>query len=181
MLHAKRMASNSGLRGVNQFHVVSPKSARPFYADVGPVLAIWPDPKTVEFAEGLALDSALCVVPNYRYDMTWWIDKTAATNLANPDAEPVTLIPLDPAVIDTLDGIISFGGHNGFVGGGEKEYAVEDLRAMLAAGHQPTAQEVEDYVRSTGKVDIEGAQRLAGWWQVLLDNGQLRDYRGRSI
>ncbi len=180
VLYAKKMANNSGLRRVNEFHVVSPKSQRPLSRDVGPVLAVWPDPKTIEFAEELAIDSALCVVPNYRHGTTWWIDKTGAVDLTNPAAEPSGLVPMDSAVTDTLDSIIRFGGHNNFVGGGEKEYAVEDLRALLAAGHRPTAQQIEDYVRSTGEVDVEGAQQLAEW-SAIIDGRQLRDYRGRSI
>ncbi len=87
VLHAAKMATNTFLQRASQFTVVSPRTRnRPFNDDVGPVLAIWPDPTMVELAEDLAFGSALCVVPHHQHDMAWWIDKNNATNLDDPDA-----------------------------------------------------------------------------------------------
>ncbi len=182
VLYAAKMANNSGLRRANQFTVVSSRSRNvPFNDDIGAVLAIWPDPKTVEFAEDLAFGSALCVVPNHRHDMGWWIAKTNATNLDDPNATPIALTTITPTVAEALDEIVDYGGHNRFVGSGEKEYAVRVLRALLAQGHEPTPAEVEDYLRASGETNVDGARRLREWWEAILAGRQLRDYRGRSI
>lgn len=143
-------------------------------------LAIWPTAKTLELAQQLADGTALCVIP-YRHDVTWWIARTGAANLVEPDQEAPTLAPLNSAVTGTLDSILQFGGHNSFLGGGEKEDAVQDLRAMLADGHRPDPADVEAYARASGETDVEGARRLREFYEKILAGRQLRDYRGRAI
>lgn len=98
-----------------------------------------------------------------------------------PDQEAPTLAPLNSAVTGTLDSILQFGGHNSFLGGGEKEDAVQDLRAMLADGHRPDPADVEAYARASGETDVEGARRLREFYEKILAGRQLRDYRGRAI
>lgn len=178
VLNAKKMLNNRPtLANAGQFHVVSPLSAsapRP-----GPVLAIWPNPEALELAQRLALDAALCVIP-YTHDVTWWIARTGAVNLTAPDAEPPELATLDPAVTAALDFVLSDGGHNGFLGGGEKVNAVRELRSMVSAGHHPGAQDVEEYALSSGETDVDGAHRLRGFYEAILAGRPLRD-RGRTI
>lgn len=117
----------------------------------------------------------------YRHEITWWITRTGAVNLAEPATQPVTLASLDPAVTATLDSILAFGGYNSFVDGGEKEEAVRELRAMLGGGHRPAPSDVEDYARASGETDVEGARRLRSFNEKVLAGRQLRDYRGRAI
>lgn len=181
VLYAKKMVNNRRtLAEASRYHVVSPRARGISHTSAGPVLAIWPNADTLELAQELALDSALCVIP-YRHDITWWITRTGAVNLAEPESQPVTLASLDPAVVATLDSILAFGGHNGFVGGGEKEEAVRELRAMLAVGHRPAPSDLEDYARASGETDVEGARRLRSFYETILAGRQLRDYRGRAI
>jgi hypothetical protein len=168
------------LARAGRYHVVSPRARDIPYTTAGAVLAIWPSAETLELAQKLALDSALCAIP-YRHDITWWVARTGATNVADPAARSSSLARLDPVVTDGLDSILSFGGSNGFVGAGEKEDAVRGLRAFLAAGHRPSAQEVEGYARASGETDVDGARRLRGFYEKILDGRGLRDGRGRSI
>jgi hypothetical protein len=181
VLHATKMVSNRPtLRQATKYTVVSPRSRGVPYGDAGAVLAIWPNAPTLEFAEELAFGAPLCVIP-YNHDIAWWITKTGATNLTAPDERPDRQCGLPVSVADTLDSILQFGGHNGFLGGGEKEDAVSDLRAMVAAGHRPTPDDLENYARASGETDIDGARRLRGFYEAILAGRTLRDYRGRSI
>jgi hypothetical protein len=175
MLGKRPMLARAG-----RYHVVSPRARDIPYMTAGAVLAIWPSAETLELAQTLALDSALCAIP-YRHDITWWIARTGATNLADPEAQTASLAPLDPVVTDRLDSILSFGGSNGFVGAGEKEDAVRGLRAILTAGQRPSPHDVEGYARASGETDIDGARRLRGFYEKIFDGRGLRDGRGRSI
>lgn len=181
VLHAMKMVNNRPMLGrATEYTVVSPRSRGVRYGDAGAVLTIWPSPATLEFAEQVAFGSPLCVIP-YTHDIAWWITKTGATDLTAPDASPSPAPGLDPAVTKTLDSILGFGGHNSFVGGGEKEDAVRELRAMIAAGHRLSPEELENYLRASGETDIDGARRLRGFYESVLAGRTLRDYRGRSI
>jgi hypothetical protein len=181
VLHAMKMVNNRQmLRRATKYTVVSPRSRGVGYGDAGAVLAIWPNPATLAFAEQLAFGAPLCVIP-YTHDIGWWITKTGATDITEPGTSPSKLPGLDPAVTKTLDSILSFGGHNSFVGGGETEDAVTELRAMLAEGHRPSPEEVENYLRASGDTDMDGARRVRGFYESILAGRTLRDYRGRSI
>lgn len=181
VLYARKMVSNRRTLGLaDRYHVVSPRGHHIPYTSAGPVLAVWPTAETLELAQQLADGTALCVIP-YRHDVTWWITRTGAINLLAPDQEPPKLAPLGSPVTDTLDSILQFGGHNSFVGGGEKEDAVQDLRAMLSDGHRPDPADIEAYARASGETDVEGARRLRGFYEKILDGRQLRDHRGRAI
>ena len=182
VLHATKMLNNRPMLGrASRYTVVSPRSRGVGYGDAGAVLAIWPNPATLEFAEQLAFGAPVCVIP-YTHDIGWWIAKTSAVNLTAPDAQPTVGLPgLDPAVTAALDSMLGFGGHNSFVGGGEKEDAVRELRAMLAAGHRPPPDALENYLRASGETDIDGARRVRGFYESILAGRTLRDYRGRSI
>lgn len=81
--------------------------------------------------------------------------------------EPVESSGVPLEVAEVLDAIIAFGGHNQFVGAGEKPYTVRELRAMVAAGHRPTPTAVEGYLR--GRTKEKGARRLRGWYEAILD------------
>lgn len=181
VLYAKKMLNNRPmLARASRYHVVSPRSRDIPYATAGAVLAIWPNADTLEFAQQLALDSALCAIP-YTHDVTWWITRSGAVNLADPNSAPATLATVDAAVAKRLDWVLSFGGHNGFVGGDDKETAARELREMLAAGHRPTPQEVEDYARASGETTVEGARRLRSYYEKTLAGRQLRNNLGRAI
>lgn len=175
VLHAVKMANNTFLQRAKRFTVVSPRSrSRLAHDEVGAVLAIWPDDRAFELAEQLAVGSALCVVPGPGHPMSWWLHRTSATNLSDPGTEPFTLEALEPAVIEALDTVILLGGHNGFLGGGDKDLAVAELRALHRSGHRPTASQIEHYVRANSDVPAGGARRLSGWWQAVLDGRRLR-------
>lgn len=84
------------------------------------------------------------------------------------------------AVADVLDSILDNGGHNQFVGAGEKTATVRELRAMVEAGHRPTAAAVEAYLRASGQTKDKGARRLRGWYEAILD-GRYLQAEGRRI
>lgn len=110
-----------------------------------------------------------------------WIAYSGATNLTEPGSESDGLSRLDPSVADALDAVLFFGGHNSFVGAGEKDDAVRGLRAILATGQQPDPYDVEQYACASGKTDVAGARRLRDFYTKILAGKQLRDSRGRSI
>ena len=83
-----------------------------------------------------------------------------------------------PPVSEVLDAIVGFGGHNQFVGAGEKAYSVGELRAMVAAGHRPAPQAVEDYLRE--RTREKGARRIRAWYETIIEGGYLMD-GGRRI
>jgi len=181
VLHAKKMLNNRpALAEAGRYTVVTPRGRGIAFGEAGAVLAVWPTPDALELGQQLALDGALCVIP-YRHDITWWIARTGAANLADPDAEPPQLPDLDPQVRTTLDSMLQFGGHNGFLGGGEKEDAVADLRELVRAGHRPAPEQIEAYARASGETDVDGARRLRGFYESILAGRGLRDYRGRPI
>lgn len=181
LLNAKTMLNNRPmLAQASQYHVVSPRSRHIPHTTAGRVLAIWPSPETLELAQQLALDSALCVIP-YRQSIDWWIARSGAVNLTDPEAEPAKLAQPEPAVAEMLDSILGFGGHNSFVGAYEKEESVQGLRTMVARGHRPDPQDLEEYARASGKTDIEGARRLSDLYDKVLAGKRLRNHRGRAI
>lgn len=181
VLHALKMVNNrKTLQAANRYQVVSQRSRGVGYGDADAVLVIWPNPSDLEFAEELAFGAPMCVIP-YTHDITWWIVKHGARNLTAVDRAPAGLPGISDAVTDVLDQILQFGGHNSFVGAGEKEDAVAELRQMVAGGTRPSADAVEGYARASGETDIDGARRLRGFYDAILAGKQLRDYRGRSI
>jgi hypothetical protein len=164
-----------------RYHLVSPQSKdRHFQGGEHAVLAVWPAPRALNLAETLAFRGGLCVIPGRSYDLSAWILATGATNVANPSA-PVGSLGLDAAVRTVLDGIVQFGGHNGFLNAEEKIDAIQALRRMISAGHRPDPAAVREYVRATGNVYHDGAERLEVWYRGLLAGKSFRDYRRRSI
>lgn len=85
--------------------------------------------------------------------------------------EPDDAPGVSPDAAEILDGILAFGGHNQFIGAGEKPHAVRQLRAMVAAGHRPTPDALEDYL--SGRTKDTGVRRLRGWYETILGGGYL--------
>src|SRR5690606_23912329 len=127
------------------------------------VLAVFPTSMTLELAERLALDGALCVIPGSIDDVTPRIARTGATNLAFPGETPPAPPRFDTEIRGELDGICFFGGHNDFFGGGEKERAIEGLRHLASRVDRPSSVDIEIYVLATGATSAGGARRLRGW------------------
>jgi len=181
VLHAKKMLTNRRtLQDLSAFHVVSPNARDIPYGNAGGVLAVWPGAPELELAMDLARGNGLCVIPN-RYDIAWWIAQSGASNLIAPDEAAPTLAALPDEAVQILNSIVRFGGHNSFLGGGEKEDAVADLRRLH--GIQPTlsGEAIEQHILASGETDAAGARRIRDWWETIRSGGGLRDYRGRSI
>lgn len=135
---------------------------------------------TLELAEQLALGSALCVIPGSINDANAWIWRAGAECLVEGfgiDAAPV----LPKEIAESLDHTLFFGGHNGFLGGGEKEDAIRRLREISRRPDAPGREEIEEHLRASGETDGDGAQRAGRWYEEILDGRRHRDYAGRII
>jgi hypothetical protein len=84
-------------------------------------------------------------------------------------------------VRESLDHMLWFDGHNGFVGAGGKEDALRRLQAIAASAYGVEPQEIEGYLLASGKTDAEGARRARRWYEEILAGKEHRDYRGRII
>ena len=180
-MYAKRMSENSLLLRVaaQRWEFVSRRSRRPVSKD--PVLCIWPpDPYVLEFAEQIAFDSALCVVAG-RHNLEGWIVKTNAESLVPRDVHVDENHPLPNDVAEALNAMLTFGGHNEFLGGGEKEDAVRTLRSLAARTDGPTPAALEAFVTASGETSAGGVQRVRQWYEETLAGKRHRDIRGHLI
>lgn len=183
VLHAAKMTRNrpSLERLASQFPVVAPTTSNRGYGGSHAVLAVWPSKRSMEVAEEMASpNGGLCVIPYFDEEWRPWITAHRAVNLLRPGAEPETL-ELPAEVRKTLDSIILFDGHNGFISAEGKIDAVRDLRAMVATGYRPAPADVEAYVAASPDVSRGGAASLRRYYEGILTGRTFRDYRGRSI
>jgi hypothetical protein len=173
VMNAVKMSGNSPRlsRLASRFPVYSPQSHYPPQGTKA-VLAVYPTLKTLGWAEDLAINGALCVV-SWTTDYTAWIARTGAVNLADPDAAVPELAPLPAPVAERLDGAIFFGGHNGFLGGHEKDRLVGDL-IWISENHRVTPEAVEAYLLASGDVRAEGALRARKWYEGVLAGKRFR-------
>jgi hypothetical protein len=107
--------------------------------------------------------------------------RTAAINLADPNAPPVPGPVLSEDVKQALDGTIQFDGQNSFVGAGGKEDAIRTLRQISAMRPRPKAEDIEAYALARGETDYQGAARLAEWYEGILAGKRFKGDRGRLI
>jgi hypothetical protein len=128
----------------------------------------------------MATRSALCVIPYLMTDVTAWIERTGAMPLVEGFDAPVRQA-LAPEVEDELRHVVSFGGHNGFLGGGEKEIAIKAFHRIRRMSGAPSREALEDYLRATGEVDAKGVTRAGTWYEEVLDGKRHRDYRREKI
>jgi hypothetical protein len=178
-MYASSMRGNRPILLSAPWEIISPRS-RTGYRTGGPVLAIWPNERVLELAEHMATRSALCVIPWEASDIAGWIERTHARPLVEGFEAP-TRAPLAPEIEQELQHVVAFGGHNAFLGGGEKEVAIRAFHRIKRLRGAPTRQALEDYLRSTGKVNAKGVARAGQWWQEVLEGKQHRDYRREII
>ncbi|HEY3023789.1 MAG TPA: hypothetical protein VGK11_09155 [Actinomycetota bacterium] len=181
-MYAKSMKDNTPTlsQASTRWSFVSQRSrARPHGR--GPVLAVWPpDSKVLEFAEELAWGSALCVVTG-RWDISPWVGKSGAKCLLPGYEDQMVGPALSPEVAGLLDGMLTFDGHNGFIGAGGKEHAIHALRRIADEQDRPNPKAIEDYLLASGKTNANGAQRARKWYEEILGGKRHRDYRGKVI
>lgn len=79
--------------------------------------------------------------------------RTGAINLADLDADPPAGVTVPKAVADELDSILFFGGHNGFLDGGEKALAIRGFKALIAGGVILDPDAVVAYAMQSGETD----------------------------
>ncbi len=181
VMYAKRMVHNAAPLQIaaRRWQFVSPRSQSPH--GTGPVLAIWPpDGRTLELAEQLAFGTALCVIPGSLFDVSAWVQRTGAECLV--EGFPTEESPSLPAEVKkSLDSILRFGGHNNFLGGGEKEITIRSLREIARKLRAPTRGAIETYLRASGETRSDGVERAGKWYSEILEGKRHRDYRGRII
>jgi hypothetical protein len=177
-MHAASMRRNRPILVSAPWDIVSPRSRGGYRS--GPVLAIWPGDRVLELAEHMALRSALCVIPYEAKDIAGWVERTGAKPVvAGFEAPAREALPAE--IEDELRHAVAFGGHNGFLGGGEKEIAIRALHRIRRMPGRPTREALEDFLRSTGEVGADGVTRAGKWWDEVLDGKRHRDYRGEVI
>ncbi len=77
--------------------------------------------------------------------------------------------------------MLFLGGHNHFLGGGEKEDAIRRLRQIARRRDRPTREAIEEYLLASSKTDGDGARRAGRWYAEILEGKRHRDYAGRII
>ena len=168
-------------RAASRYEVISPRTRNQPRGTGNAILAVWPDRKTLDLAETMAHEGGLCVIPNSLDDVSLWISRTGARNLADPDGARAAPMSLNAEVRRVLDSLLSFDGHNGFYGAGGKERAVRDLREMVNEGYRPEPREVEEYAVASRETDHDGAVRLREIYEGVLAGRRFRDSSGRVI
>jgi hypothetical protein len=149
--------------------------------NLGPTIAVWPpDDQTLELAENVAGDTGLCVIPGQHYDAGPWIFRTGAHCLIDGWSAPAAP-ELDKEVTDRLDSILSFDGHNGFIGGGGKEHTISTLQEIARMRPHPTRDEIEGYLRASGETHEPGPERAGEWYEEILNGRRHLDYRRQVI
>jgi len=152
VLYAANMTQNRPMLAEmgTRHTVVSPQTRSRSRGGSHAVLAVWPSGRAMEVAEQMATpDGGLCVIPGSIEEVTWWIRRTGAQNLTDPDEKPEAL-DLDPEVCKTLDSLIFFDGHNRFISGAGKVQTVRGLREMIGRGLRPDPGAVEAYALQSG-------------------------------
>jgi hypothetical protein len=178
VMNASLMRRNRPLLESAPWDIFSPRTHRP--RGRGPALAIWPSARALEFAESLAFGTALCVVPGTLFDIAPWIRRTGAACLAQGfDVEAAEALSAE--VRKLLDHMLSFDGHNGFLGGGGKEYAIRTLREILRRPDAPSSDAIEEYLAGSGETNAKGAARAAKWYDEIRAGRRHLDYARRTI
>lgn len=149
--------------------------------NLGPTVAVWPsNDRTLELAENVAGETGLCVVPGSLYDAGPWIRRTGARCLtADFDAPPAPTLSVDVTAL--LDSILSFDGHNAFIGGGGKEHTIRLLQDIARMRPQPTREAIEAYLRASGETHEPGPERAGQWYEEILAGKRHLDYRRQVI
>lgn len=182
VMYAKKMMSNAPMlaEAASRWDFVSTRARSGYRYDGGPVLTVWPDDRTLELAEHMAFGSALCVIPGSLHDVSPWIRRTSAKCLVEGlDVEPGTSLPEE--VRKRLDSVLSFGGHNSFLGGGEKEITIRALKEIARRPDAPSREAIEAYMHQSGGTAASGVQRAGKWYDRIREGKSHRDYRGRTI
>lgn len=178
VMNAALMRGNRPALASAPWEIVSPRTQRP--RGQGPVLGVWPVERTLELAESMAFRAALCVIPGSLFAIAPWIRRTRATCLVE-GFEVAAMTNLPAEVVESLDHMLFFGGHNSFLGGGEKEDAIRRLREIARRPDAPTREETEEHIRSQGATDADGAERIGRWYDEVRQGRRHRDYSGRTI
>lgn len=178
VMNAVQMRGNRPILSTAPWDIVSPRSRRPHGR--GPVLAVWPEERTLELAEMLALDSALCAMAGTLFDIAPWIRRSGAACLVE-GFEVARGTELPAEISRSLDHMLFFGGHNSFLGGGEKEDAIRRLREIARRPDAPPRDAIVEYLRSTGETDADGAERVGKWYEEIQLGKRHLDYARRVI
>lgn len=181
VMFAKSMVGHRPLlaRAASRWQFVSPRSERP--RRYGPVLAIWPpDARVLEFAESLAIDRSLCVIAGH-HDIRPWIQKAEARCVIEDWKMDAGNERVPQEVADELDQMLMFDGHNGFVGAGGKEHAIQTLRRIAQLKNPPQPEAIEGHLVVSGDTSAKGATRARQWYEEILQGKRHRGYRGRLI
>lgn len=180
VMYAKRMQGNRPiLEWAAQRWAFASTRSRPGW-NRGPVVCLWPpDDATLELAEAVAGDTALCVIGgSLDYDVGPWIRRTGATCII-PGRDRPASPSLPREVTERLDAILRNDGHNALVQ--EKEYTIRNLQEIARMRPRPTRQAIEAYLRESGETHEPGPERAGRWYEEILAGKRHLDYRRRVI
>ena len=128
----------------------------------------------------MATRSSLCVIPWEMADVAAWIERTGAKCVVEGFDAPVrATLPAD--IEEELRHVAAFGGHNGFLGGGEKEVAIRAFHRIARRPDAPTREGIEDQFRSSGEVNADGVRRAGKWYEEVQQGKRHLDYRRKVI
>jgi hypothetical protein len=93
------------------------------------------------------------------------------------------MVELSIQVTDLLDSMISFGGHNGFLNGADKEDAIPMLRIIARLPDRPNPGALEEYLLARKDVSRQhkGAARARKWYEEILAGKRHNGIGGRRI
>lgn len=94
------------------------------------------------------------------------------------DVAPGEALPED--IAKELDRVLFFGGHNNFLGGGEKELTIRALKEISRRPDAPSREAIEAYMQQSGEPAASGVQRAGKWYDEIRAGKRHRDYRGQT-
>lgn len=174
LMNAAKMVHHAPLlsRAASQVTVVSPQSRNHPHGTPCWVLAVWPTEGTLALGEEFAHGGGLCVIPGSIGGADSWILARQPEVLGGHDMDMPT-ISISEEAIKTLKLIDGFDGHNDFVGGGGKEYAIRGLREFQQKGElDPDA--IHAWLLANGECSAKGADRMRQWAREILQGRKHR-------
>ena len=178
VMNASSMRRNNRVLETAPWEIVSTRSR--YQGERGPVLAVYPTDRTLEYAEVLARRSAICVIGGSSLDVSPWIRRTGAICIV--DGYEVDLAEHLPAeVMESLDQMVDWGGHNNFLGPSDKPDAIRRLREIASRPDAPSREAIESHLRTNGGTASDGVTRAGQWYDEIRRGTRHRDYRGQEI
>lgn len=145
----------------------------------GPVLALWPDAKTLEKLERHGTPSAICVVPWTFEEIATWASGRGAVDLTSPDTAPAAPVIGDPVVgVAMRELTLAVNLSTGLSHPSDREHAINVFRVLRGGRHFWDPAEIEAWALGNGW-DLHGAEQSSGVARGVAEGKQFQT-SGRS-